>query len=77
MKTILVVDDERHIVDLVRLYLEKEGFAVVTAARRRGGARSLTPGTIRTSSILDLHAAEARRVRGLPRDPPPRRHARS
>src|SRR3954469_9704822 len=28
MKTILVVDDERHIVDLLRLYLEKEGFAV-------------------------------------------------
>ena len=32
VKTILVVDDERHIVDLVRLYLEKEGFAVLTAA---------------------------------------------
>ncbi len=32
MKTILVVDDERHIVDLLRLYLEKEGFAVVSAA---------------------------------------------
>jgi two-component system alkaline phosphatase synthesis response regulator PhoP len=32
MKTILVVDDERNIVELVRLYLEKEGFAVVTAA---------------------------------------------
>jgi DNA-binding response OmpR family regulator len=31
MKTVLVVDDERHIVDLVRLYLEKEGFAVVAA----------------------------------------------
>ena len=31
MKTILVVDDERHIVDLVRLYLEKEGFAGVAA----------------------------------------------
>ena len=31
MKTILVVDDERHIVDLVRLYLDKEGFAVVAA----------------------------------------------
>ena len=31
MKTILVVDDERNIVDLVRLYLDKEGFAVVTA----------------------------------------------
>jgi len=31
VKTILVVDDERHIVDLLRLYLEKEGFAVVSA----------------------------------------------
>jgi two-component system alkaline phosphatase synthesis response regulator PhoP len=32
MKTILVVDDERNIVELVRLYLEKEGFAVAAAA---------------------------------------------
>jgi DNA-binding response OmpR family regulator len=32
VKTILVVDDERHIVDLLRLYLEKEGFRVVAAA---------------------------------------------
>ena len=32
MKTILVVDDERNIVELVRLYLEKEGFNVVAAA---------------------------------------------
>src|SRR5205085_3781629 len=31
VKTILVVDDERHIVDLLRLYLEKDGFAVVAA----------------------------------------------
>ncbi|MFI5255502.1 MAG: response regulator [Candidatus Limnocylindrales bacterium] len=31
MKTILVVDDERNIIELVRLYLEKEGFAVVAA----------------------------------------------
>ncbi len=31
VKTILVVDDERHIVDLIRLYLEREGFAVVSA----------------------------------------------
>ena len=31
MKTILIVDDERNIVDLLRLYLEKEGFAVITA----------------------------------------------
>src|SRR5664280_932450 len=32
MKTILVVDDERNIVELVRLYLEQEGFSVVTAS---------------------------------------------
>ncbi len=32
MKNILVVDDERNIVELVRLYLEKEGFAVAIAA---------------------------------------------
>ena len=32
MKTILVVDDERNIVELVRLYLEKEGFNVVAAS---------------------------------------------
>ena len=31
MKSILVVDDERNIVDLLRLYLEKEGYAVVAA----------------------------------------------
>ena len=32
MKTILVIDDERNIVELLRLYLEKEGWLVVTAA---------------------------------------------
>ena len=32
MKTILVVDDERNIVELVRLYLEKDGYGVVSAA---------------------------------------------
>jgi two-component system alkaline phosphatase synthesis response regulator PhoP len=31
VKSILVVDDERHIVDLIRLYLEREGFAVLAA----------------------------------------------
>jgi DNA-binding response OmpR family regulator len=35
VKTILVVDDERNIVDLVRLYLEQAGYAVVHA--RDGG----------------------------------------
>ena len=32
MKTILVVDDERNIVELLRLYLEKEGWAVLAAS---------------------------------------------
>jgi two-component system alkaline phosphatase synthesis response regulator PhoP len=32
MKTVLVVDDERNIVELVRLYLEKDGFAVIPAS---------------------------------------------
>ena len=35
MKRILVVDDERKIVDLVTLYLEKEGFAVSSAGNGR------------------------------------------
>lgn len=29
---VLVVDDDAHIVELIKLYLEKEGFAVITAA---------------------------------------------
>ncbi|HEX8939657.1 MAG TPA: response regulator transcription factor [Candidatus Limnocylindrales bacterium] len=31
MKTILVVDDERNIVELLRLYLEQEGFGIIAA----------------------------------------------
>jgi DNA-binding response OmpR family regulator len=42
VKTILVVDDERNIAELLRLYLEKEGYAVVTAPDGETG--------------LDLHA---------------------
>ena len=37
MKTILIVDDERNIVDLLRLYLEKEGFAIVSAGDGEAG----------------------------------------
>ncbi len=45
MKTILVVDDEPNIVDLLRLYLEKEGYRVLAA---RDGP-----------SALDVQGAEA------------------
>jgi DNA-binding response OmpR family regulator len=38
VKTILVVDDERNIIDLVRLYLEQAGYAVVHA---RDGSEAL------------------------------------
>ena len=41
VKTVLVVDDERNIVDLVRLYLEKEGLAVVAASDGRQALESL------------------------------------
>jgi DNA-binding response OmpR family regulator len=37
MKTILVIDDERNIVELVRLYLEKEGWAVIAAGNGEDG----------------------------------------
>ena len=40
MKTILVIDDERNIVELLRLYLEKEGWAVHLRRRRRGRPRA-------------------------------------
>ena len=37
MKTILVIDDERNIVELLRLYLEKEGWAVIAAGDGESG----------------------------------------
>ena len=65
---VLVVDDDPKIVQLVRAYLEREGFAVVTAADGRAALaaiRDLTPRLI----VLDLMLPEidgmtvARRVR--------------
>lgn len=37
--TILIVDDEQHIIDLARMYLEKEGFAIIEA---NDGQRALS-----------------------------------
>jgi DNA-binding response OmpR family regulator len=39
--TVLVVDDERKIVDIVRAYLEREGFRVVTAADGESALRQV------------------------------------
>ena len=74
MKTILVVDDERNIVELVRLYLEKEGFAVVSAG---DGEQALVqfersgPDLV----VLDLMLPKHGRLRGLPRAAPAQRRA--
>jgi DNA-binding response OmpR family regulator len=54
---ILIVDDEAHIVELVRLYLERDGFRVESAADGAQGlrlARELRPALI----ILDLMLPE-------------------
>ncbi len=51
--TVLVVDDEKHIVDLARMYLEREGFTVEEAldgAEALRKIRSLNPALV----VLDL-----------------------
>src|SRR3990170_2936509 len=50
-ETILVVDDEAHIVDLTRLYLEREGFAVDSAP---DGAQALEKVRQRPPALLVL-----------------------
>lgn len=50
---ILVVDDEDNIRDLLRLYLENEGFAVEQAAEGPSGLRMAQAGTY-TAVILDV-----------------------
>ncbi len=56
-KTILVVDDERHIVELIRLYLGKEGFRIETAYTGTEAMRKFT--ALRPALIvLDLMLPE-------------------
>jgi len=50
-KTILVVDDEANIVELARMYLEKEGFRVEVA---RDGAQALTMVAHRPPALMVL-----------------------
>ena len=53
MKTILVVDDEENIRDLATMYLQKEGYAVITAVDGEEGleaARSKKPDLV----VLDV-----------------------
>ena len=56
-QTILVVDDEKHIVKVIRLYLEKAGYRVVTASNGRDAlfiARDEKPDLI----VLDIMMPE-------------------
>ena len=50
---ILVVDDDPKIVQLVRAYLEREGFAVVTAADGRAALSAIRERAMRLI-VLDL-----------------------
>jgi len=68
-ETILVVDDEKHIVELAKLYLEKEGYRVENAcdgAEALAKIKSLQPALV----VLDLMLPEidgwevCRRARG-------------
>jgi DNA-binding response OmpR family regulator len=53
METILLVDDEQHIVDLARMYLEKDGFRITTANDGKAALHKILnekPGLV----VLDL-----------------------
>ncbi|MCK6579223.1 MAG: response regulator transcription factor [Anaerolineae bacterium] len=55
--TIMIVDDEQHIIDLARLYLEQEGYAVTSATDGRTALRRIldeTPSLV----VLDLMLPE-------------------
>src|SRR3989337_2151123 len=69
---ILVVDDEPHIVELVKYNLLQEGFDVLSAS---DGSQGLAPGPRHPGH----HAALYRRTGSLPADPPrvlgPHHHA--
>ena len=54
---ILVVDDEKNICDLLRMYLEKEGFAVVMAMCAMGVYSRTEEGALAASALLDRATA--------------------
>ena len=49
-RTVLVVDDEPTIAEVVARYLERAGYRARVAARRRGGARAWPSASGPTSS---------------------------
>ena len=73
---VLVVEDEAPLVTLLRYNLEKEGFAVSEAQRRRGSAAADRREQARRGAAR-LDAAARLGPRGLPPDPPRPGMARS
>ena len=66
--TILIVEDDRNIGNLVRTYLERDGYRVVWVRSGEDGLAELErqrPGLV----VLDVGPARHRRVRGLPAHP--------
>ena len=66
-KTVLVVEDDSNIAELLRLYLEKEGYRVITATDGNKGVelfRSVEPDLV----LLDLMLPG--RLGRVPRHPP-------
>ena len=63
--TVLVVDDEPNIADLIELYLSREGFRVVKAATGEGGVRAVAEHRPRLV-VLDVGPPRRRRARGVP-----------
>ena len=53
-KTVLIVEDEKSIVDIVRFNLEKEGYAVLTAYDGEAGLRTARSGSPDLIQILGL-----------------------
>jgi two-component system OmpR family response regulator len=56
--TILLVEDEADIADLVRAYLEQDGFQVIWTTHGTDGLQAFEQNDIRLA-ILDLHTAGA------------------
>jgi DNA-binding response OmpR family regulator len=52
--TILIVDDEQHIVDLARMYLEQAGYAVASAGEGQGALDMIFSADPPTLVVLDL-----------------------
>ena len=73
--TIVVVDDEANIADLVGLYLEREGFRVLKCATGSAGLEAFETHRPRLM-VLDVGSPRRRRPRRLPDGSDARRRCR-